>query len=365
VLLETYLKVVDQAGASASIGLFGNTYVEGNAGYLHSKANGEKFGGTARFVFPLNSKIAFTVEGGINETLVSTGNSGRAVVGVQFGNMLRPKEFQAAKHPVPGDPPRIRYELLTRRVRVGNTAPVADGGPPQVNVPTGSVTLDGSASYDPDGDPITFQWVQEAGPVATLSSPTSAKTTFNAVSGALYSFRLIVKDNYGAQGIARATVSVSSAQPVQILFFTSNPGTIQAGGSSTLSWKVINADTVTLSGVGTVQASGSQPVSPTTTATHTLSARNSTSQDTATAVVVVNQVATKLLYCYATPTNIAPGGSATLNWAAKNATNVTIQPGIGSVPLSGNFSVSPTGTTNYTITATGRAEVLRTPAAFP
>ena len=353
ILLESFLKVADQVGGSASVGLVGNTYIEGNAGYLHTVAHGNRFGGTARFVFPLNDKIAFTVEGGMNETLISSGNSGRAVVGVQFGNMLRPKEFLAADHPVPVDPPRVRYEVLTRRVRVGNTPPVADAGPPQVNVPAGTITLDGSASYDPDGDPITFQWIQEAGPPVTLSAPTSAKTTFTAVSGALYSFRLMVKDDHGGQGNARTTVSTSSAQPVQILFFTANPTSITTGQSSTLSWRVINADSVTLSGVGPVQASASAPVSPTATTTYTLTAKNSTSQDTATAVVVVNPVATKLLYCYATPTNITLGESATLNWSATNATSVNIQPGVGNVALSGNVVVTPTASTTYTVTATG------------
>src|SRR2546430_13628372 len=54
-------------------------------------------------------------------------NSGRVVFGLQFGNMLRPKEYGDVKHPVPVDVPRVRYQLLTRRV--GNSAPVADAGP--------------------------------------------------------------------------------------------------------------------------------------------------------------------------------------------------------------------------------------------
>jgi hypothetical protein len=285
--------------------------------------------------------------------LLAGSNNGRAVVGLQFGNMLRPKEFKAAKNAVPVDVPRIRYEAVTRRVRTGNSPPVADAGPPQVNIPAGTITLDGSGSYDPDGDPITYQWVQQAGPVVTLSAPTSAKTTFTAVSGASYVFQLIVTDSFGAKGTARTTVSTSTAQPVQIVFFTASPASISSGQPSTLSWRVLNADTVTLSGIGQVQATSSTQVAPTTTTTYTLSAKNSTSQDTATAVVSVNAVAPKLLYCYANPTSISAGGSSTLNWATNNATNVTIQPGIGSVALSGSTSVSPSQTTTYTVTATG------------
>ncbi|HYK60491.1 MAG TPA: OmpA family protein [Bryobacteraceae bacterium] len=353
VLLESYLRVANQAGGNLTVGLAGNTYFEGNAGYLNTAAHGNRFGGTGRFIIPLNSKIAFTVEGNINPTFIASGNSGTALVGLQFGNMLRPKEFKAANHAVPVDVPRIRYDVLTRRVRVGNTPPVADAGPPQVNVAPGTITLDGSASYDPDGDPITFQWVQESGPPVTFSSPTSAKTTFTAAAGARYDFRLVVRDNYGGQGMARTYVTTSAAAAVQIVFFTATPPSISSGEASTLAWRVINADTVTLSGVGTVQAVGSIQVAPTSTTTYTLSAKNATTQDSASATVTVGGAGVQLTSCFASPTNISPGESSTLNWSTINATSVTIAPTVGSVGLSGSVAVMPSASTNYTITATG------------
>lgn len=352
-LLETYLHIVDQAGASGSIALWSKNYLEANAAYLSSQQHGNRFGGTARLVFPLNSKIAVTVEGGMNETLLANGNSGRAVVGLQFSNMLRPKEFLGVDHPIPVDIPRVRYEVLTKRVRIGNDPPVADAGPDQINVPPGLIQLDGSNSYDPDGDPITFQWVQEVGPPVTLSAPTASKTTFTAVAGQVYSFRLVVKDSFGAQAIARVRVTTRTADPVRILFFIADPTTITTGQSSTLSWQVLNATTVTISGIGNVAAQGSAPVSPGTTTTYTLTATNNVNTETATATIVVNPLQTKLLYCYASPTNIIAGESATLNWSTSNADSVTIQPGIGNVAKSGNTVVSPNTSTTYTITATG------------
>lgn len=355
VLLESYLRIVDQVGVSTSVGLWGNNYLEANIGWLRTpKPNSaNRIGGTARFVFPLNSKIAFTVEGDVNPTLLGPQNDGRAVVGLQLGNMLRPKEFQAANHPVPVDPPRIRYEVVTERVRVGETPPVADAGPPQVNVPAGSITLNGSGSYSPQGSPLTYLWTQEAGPPVTLSMPTGAITTFTAVAGTYYAFRLTVRDPYGGQGIAQTYVSTGAATTVQIVFFNANPAAIAPGQSSTLSWQVQNATSVILSGVGTVQPVGSVAVSPTVTTTYTLTATNASGSTSANAVVVVNTPAVQLLNCYATPTNISQGESSTLNWNSSNATSVTITPSVGTVPLSGNIAVTPTSSTTYTITATG------------
>ena len=46
VILERYLKVVDQGGISATVSLWGKNYAEGNIGYLKSVAYGDRVGGT-------------------------------------------------------------------------------------------------------------------------------------------------------------------------------------------------------------------------------------------------------------------------------------------------------------------------------
>jgi hypothetical protein len=352
---ERYLRVVDQAGMSGTFALFGKNYAEGNLGYLRSTTAGDRVGGTLRLIFPVTNKIAFTLEGGMNETLLGPSNNGRVVAGVQFGNSLRPTDYLESKHPVPAQIPRLRYEVLTRTVRKGNAAPVADAGPNQILPGAQTVTLNGSASYDPDGDPITFQWVQEAGPSVMLSAPTAKITTFAAAAGQNYSFRLTVKDPYGAQGIARVSITAgtpASSAPL-IATFTANPTSINAGQSSTLSWQVSNADTVLITSLGSVALNGSQAVTPATTTTYTLTATHGSQTATAQATVTVNSGAglPVIVSFAANPATIDFGQSSSLSWVVQNATTVTIDNSIGTVGLTGSHAVSPASTTTYTITA--------------
>jgi len=352
---ERYLRVVDQAGMSGTFALFGKNYAEGNLGYLRSTTAGDRVGGTLRLIFPVTNKIAFTLEGGMNETLLGPSNNGRVVAGVQFGNSLRPTDYLESRHPVPAQIPRLRYEVLTRTVRKGNTAPVADAGPNQILPVGATVTLNGSASYDPDGDPITFQWVQEAGPAVTLSAPTAKTTTFAAATGQNYSFRLTVKDPYGAQGIARVSITAGTpaASAPLIATFTANPTTINAGQSSTLTWQVSNADTVVITSLGSVALNGSQAVTPATTTTYTLTATHGSQTATAQATVTVNSGSglPVIVSFAANPTTIDYGKSSTLSWVVQNATTVTIDNTIGTVGLTGSHAISPASTTTYTITA--------------
>ncbi|HVO96581.1 MAG TPA: OmpA family protein [Bryobacteraceae bacterium] len=353
IFLRKYLHIVDQVGVSGTVALGSKAYLEGNIGYLRSTANADRPGGTLRFVFPLNDKFALTVEGGVNESLLGAGNLGRAEVGFQMGNLMRPKEMLASGIPVPVDVPRVRYEVLTRKVHVGETPPVADAGPDQLGIPAGTVTLNGSNSYSPDGNPLTYQWIQEGGPTVSLSAPTAAVTTFTATGNQSYTFRLVVKDNYGGQGSSRVHITTASSSAPIISSFTANPTSITSGQAAVLAWSVSGATTVSISSVGAVQPSGTASVSPTATTTYTLTATNANGSTNATATVVVNTPQTQMLACYASPANIMVGESATLNYQSQNATSVAITPGVGAVGLSGSVAVSPTSSTTYTVTATG------------
>src|SRR5207253_5927650 len=136
-------------------------------------------------------------------------------------------DYGKVTSPVPMDIPRVRYELFTRRS--GNTPPVANAGADQTGIAAGTVTLDGSASYDPDGDPITYQWTQISGPTVALASPTASKTTFTAVAGQSYVFKLTVTDSLGLTGTATTRVTTTTPSSATIVRFDANPNNIAAG----------------------------------------------------------------------------------------------------------------------------------------
>ncbi len=82
---------------------------------------------------------------------------------------------------------------------VMNSPPVADAGSDQTKDEGVLVTLDGTASFDPDiGDTISYSWVQTVGPMVTLSDAASATPDFPAppVGGpTALTFELTVTDD--------------------------------------------------------------------------------------------------------------------------------------------------------------------------
>lgn len=353
--LETYARLMNQGGVSALVGLHNDAWVEGNLAYLQSHGQADRPGGMLRFVQPFSDQFAFTAEVGWNETFVNPKQSGRVVFGLQFGNFIRPKEYASTNTPVPVDVPRIRYELLTRQV--GNSAPVADAGPDQIGVSAGTITLDGSGSYDPDGQPLTYQWSQVAGPAVSISGMNSAQATFTAAEGQSYSFRLTVRDAGGLIGTARVNVSTLAAPAVRILNFSAEPNVIAPGGRARLTWSVANAEEVTITpGPGRVDSqSGSIDVTPSETTTYRLTARARGVEIAAPVTVTVSPTAAAvpgIIRFEATPTNIQPGESSTLSWTTANGAEVEIS-GIGRVEPNGSRVVTPSQSTTYTLTVRG------------
>jgi Tol biopolymer transport system component len=106
----------------------------------------------------------------------------------------------------------------TLQVEVTNRVPVANAGSAKTLECTGgstAVTLDGSASFDPDGDPLSYSWL---GPFGTLSGATVS------VWLGLANVTLTVTDNEGAADSDQALIAVEDT----------TPPTLTTGGNQTL-----------------------------------------------------------------------------------------------------------------------------------
>lgn len=98
-----------------------------------------------------------------------------------------------------------------------NRAPTAVAGAAPAVVTGSLVTLDGSASSDPDGTALTYSWTmtsKPAGSLATLSGSTAAKPTFRADQDGAYLFSLTVSD--GALSASAATTVTAAGNPADI-----------------------------------------------------------------------------------------------------------------------------------------------------
>jgi hypothetical protein len=101
-----------------------------------------------------------------------------------------------------------------------NHRPIADAGPDQTvecnAFGTGTVTVNGSPSHDPDGDSLTYAWtgaLQSAtGPVATIRAPLGVST-----------IRLVVDDGYSGVGSDDTRVTVRDTTPPVIRSAAANP----------------------------------------------------------------------------------------------------------------------------------------------
>ena len=129
-------------------------------------------------------------------------------------------------------------------ITVANTAPVAKAGPDFNRRVSQTAQLDGSASSDADGDPLTFAWSfmsRPAGSSASLSSPTAVNPTFLVDVPGTYVIQLIVNDGIANSSPDSVTVTTQNSPPI------ANAGADQTAAVG---------DTVTLNGSASSDGDG-------------------------------------------------------------------------------------------------------------
>ena len=216
------------------------------------------------------------------------------------------------------------------------------------------------------GSSVTLTWSTENAATITINGEpqdalSGSRTFHNIQANTTYTLRATTADG---KANCSTTVNIQCVPPVVVhplCEMTPVEQTINSGESANLTWSTTNAVSATLTSFGTVGLSGTQstgPLSTTTSYTLTAKAQNGETVQCHSIIKVKPPVEEILPSCdafTAAPTVINQGQSSTLTWATTNATNVVIDNGVGVVAASGSVSVSPLGTTTYTLTASNVA----------
>lgn len=150
----------------------------------------------------------------------------------------------------------------------------------------------------------------------------------------------------------------AAVKPPVIVAFSTSTQSIERGSSATLHWEVTGDDpTVTLlPGIGAVPATGSWNVKPASTQQFTLEATNSgksTPQLRSITIVVAPAPTPKIVSFTADSSQVRLGQTVLLRWTVSGASQVRIDPGIGTVSASGTAVIRPLSNTAYMLSASG------------
>ena len=103
------------------------------------------------------------------------------------------------------------FDEVSVIVSAANQAPLASAGVDKtIQLPANSTTLAGTGS-DSDGSVSTYLWTKLTGPTATLTNPTNATLSLTNLLQGIYTFRLTVTDNSGANGSDDMILTVQAA----------------------------------------------------------------------------------------------------------------------------------------------------------
>jgi hypothetical protein len=277
---------VDIAGDVGSFAITGDA--NGTAGTtIHVGGDVDSF--TAHHL-----KVNLTVDGDLDTFAVTGIAAGKTVTVDEVVGTL---DFQV-NHVQQGDTfaTQTWWQYGPGGVVTSNAAPIANAGPDQTVAEASVVSLAASAT-DAEQDPVTFHWVQVAGPAVTLSNANVAAPTFSVPNGLSTGTDLVFE-------VVAADGHSSTTDTVVVHVDVNDPPVASAGPDQT----VAENDVVTLTAAGSSDPEG-----------HALSF---TWTQTAGPAVALNNAGA------ASPTFVAPDGlantSLTFQVAASDGTNTSI-----------------------------------------
>lgn len=231
-----------------------------------------------------------------------------------------------------------------------------------------SLSFTASATTIPIGGGATLNWSSSNASSVTLNGGGVGSSGSRVVSpGGTTAYTMVAT---GPGGTVTRSITVTVVPAPVIYGFSANPSSIYQGDSSTLSWSVGGATSLSLdNGIGGVSG-GSRVVSPSGSTTYILTATNTVNgvsvSRTASAAVAVSPRPTvpSITSFTADATAIPAGSGTTLRWSVTNSVgSVNVQLNGSAVSSSGTQWVAPSGTTTYTLTATNTLDSSKTVSA--
>lgn len=229
--------------------------------------------------------------------------------------------------------------------------------------PTPTVTLNANPTTVASGGSTQLTWSStNATSCMALggwsgSRPTSGNTTIdNLTVNAIFTLQCT---GGGGSAQGSVTVTILGAPPPPTLALSVNPPSVDAGGSSTLTWSSTNATSCVASGgwSGARQTSGNQStgaLNATTMFVLACTGTGGTAQQSVT--VTVNPVTpAPTVSLSANPSTIDAGNQSVLTWNSSNATSCTASGAwTGARATNGSETVGPLSQTSiFTLTCTG------------
>lgn len=235
--------------------------------------------------------------------------------------------------------------------------------------PTVSITANGSHSTTvTSGEAVNLNWTSTNAGGCSSSwtgggiAANGGDTVFPTASTTTNKYYTVQCQNSSGNGSDTATVTVKPPPPpppAPSVSISANPGTIDKGSSSTLSWSSNNASSCSASGAwsGSKSTVGSQGVSPSTSSTYVISCSGSGGSASASTTVSVRNTppppAAPAVKLVSAPSSIAYNGTTYLQWSSSNASSCSAS-WTGSHGTSGTQQVGPlTSNQTYTISCSG------------
>ncbi|MDH5331543.1 MAG: PKD domain-containing protein [Aquincola sp.] len=227
VMPPTNTNPVANAGASQSVMVGATVLLDGGAS---SDADGDAL----TFTWTLT-----TTPGGSQAVLSAAGTATPSFVADVAGTFVASLVVRDGKA-------TSASSTVTINAASGNTTPLADAGPAQSVLTGATVSLDGGASIDADGDTLAFAWTltaRPAGSQAVLDAASTATPSFVADVAGTYVASLAVSDGQATSAASTVTINASSGNTAPV----AHAGTAQS---------VLTGATVTLNGGGSTDVDG-------------------------------------------------------------------------------------------------------------